>query len=265
MRQQAWARAADARATNRKHNGCAPATETLRSQETSRRRPFVAVHGRTCRPLQEFASRSKHASTIGIGRPRWGDSRPRFSGVGCDVLSLAPACHAGGRANRPLQDIATAVQERRRFLRRRHVAVQRNGKCFRLDGRHRRGRGHRRRQTLGALARGRSGRGGLLLVDHRRVGRSTSHRPALHALHRHAISCLGASGTLPLRAIRGSARVSPPPAHAAARQHPAVRPVSPDRPRLSRLHVTGAQPAGRFSHRCRTVRRGQRRGARSAV
>jgi hypothetical protein len=53
--------------------------------------------GRRPAPLQELASRSEPGVH---DRPRPAErrnSRPRFSGVGCDRLSLPPACHAGGR------------------------------------------------------------------------------------------------------------------------------------------------------------------------
>jgi hypothetical protein len=66
--------------------------------DANRLRPFVADRARTCRRLQEFARRSgtgvhnRHRPAIGR------ESRPRFSGVGCDVRSLPAACHAGARS-----------------------------------------------------------------------------------------------------------------------------------------------------------------------
>ena len=58
--------------------------------------PFVAYRARTCRRLQEFARRSgtgvHDRHRLAVRR----ESRPRFAGVGCGVLSLPRACHAGG-------------------------------------------------------------------------------------------------------------------------------------------------------------------------
>ena len=47
--------------------------------------------------LQEIASRSETRVLERYRTAKMGDSRPRFSSVGCLVLSLTPACHAGGR------------------------------------------------------------------------------------------------------------------------------------------------------------------------
>jgi len=66
----------------------------LNPRRARRSRPFVAHRARTCGRLQELARlfgtgvRDRHRPAIGR------ESRPRFSGVGCEVWSLPPACHA---------------------------------------------------------------------------------------------------------------------------------------------------------------------------
>jgi hypothetical protein len=105
--------------------GCLPAVLNPRTGDYWSA-PFVAYRARTCRRLQEFARRSgtgvhdRHRLVVRR------ESRPRFAGFGCGVLSLPPACHAGGRGFESRRPTATQVGARRPRARRRVIADSAN-------------------------------------------------------------------------------------------------------------------------------------------
>jgi hypothetical protein len=59
-----------------------------------RTRRRIRALGRSRPALQESASRSETRVHDWPQTTKTWDSRPRFSGVGCDVLTWVPACHA---------------------------------------------------------------------------------------------------------------------------------------------------------------------------